>query len=292
MRFAFIDAEKGRHAIPTLCRMLRVSRSGFYAWRSRGPSPHAVEDARLGPLVVAAHRLGRGTYGSPRVLDELRHGGERTSRRRVARLMKERGLVGEWKRKWRHPQGEITNDPCQPNKLDRNFRAEAPNRLWAGDITYIKTWEGWLYLAVVIDLFSRRVVGWSMQSTLETDIALSALTMAVGQRLPAPGLLAHTDRGCQYTSGEYQRALRAHGIECSMSRRGNCWDNAAVESFFGNLKKDLVKRRSWPTRDEAAAAIHEHIEVFYNRIRRHSTLGGKSPAQFEALYERTLAEAA
>jgi transposase InsO family protein len=206
--------------------------------------------------------------------------------------MKERGLFGEMRKKWRHPPGSITHDPCEPNKLGREFHAAAPNRCWATDITYIRTWEGWLYLAVVIDLFSRRVVGWSMQSHMQTDIVLSALTMAVGQRLPGPGLLAHSDRGSQYTSGDYRSALRAHGIECSMSGRGNCWDNAVVESFFSSLKKDLVHRRSWPTRSEAAAAIHEYIEVFYNRHRRHSTLNGKSPAVFEALYETTLTEAA
>lgn len=292
MRFAFIDAEKARHSVPLLCRVLRVSRSGYYAWRKRGQSQHALEDSRLGTLVVAAHRLGRGTYGSPRILDELRERGERTSRKRVARLMRERGLAGEIRKKWRHPAGPLTSDPCEPNKLAREFYAAAPNHRWVADITYIRTWEGWLYLAVVLDLFSRRVVGWSMQSHMQTDIVLSALTMAVGQRLPGPGLLAHSDRGSQYTSGDYQNALRAHGIECSMSRRGNCWDNAVVESFFSSLKKDLIHRRAWPTRPEAAAAIHEYIEVFYNRQRRHSTLNGKSPAAFESLYETTLTEAA
>jgi putative transposase len=167
-----------------------------------------------------------------------------------------------------------------------------PNRVWASDITYIRTWEGWLYLAVVIDLFSRRVVGWSMQSHMQTDIVLSALTMAVGQRLPGPGLLQHSDRGSQYTSDDYQRALRAHGIECSMSRRGSCWDNAVVESFFASLKKELIHRRSWPTRSEAEAAIHEYIEVFYNRRRRHSTLDNLSPAKYEALHESKAAQVA
>lgn len=292
MKFDFIEAEKVKHSVPSLCRMLCVSRSGYYASRSRGPSTRALEDARLGTLVVAAHRVGRGSYGSLRVLDELREQGETVGRRRIARLMKERGLAGEMKRKWRHPAGAITTDSCEPNKLDRDFNAPAPNRLWATDITYVRTWEGWLYLAVVIDLFSRRVVGWSMQSHLRTDLVLGALTMAVGQRLPEPGLLAHSDRGSQYTSGSYQSALRAHGIECSMSGRGNCWDNAVVESFFGTLKQELVYRRSWPTRAEAAAAIHEYIEVFYNRRRRHSTLGGKSPAAFEAIYERGISQAA
>ena len=285
MRFAFIGAEKARHSVPTLCRMLGVSRSGYYAWRGRPPSPRALEDARLGTLIVAAHRAARGTYGSPRILADLREAGERTSRKRVARLMKERGLVGEAKKRWRHPSSAPSDAVCAPNTLDRAFDVPAANRVWASDITYVRTWEGWLYLAVVIDLFSRRVVGWSMQLSLHTDIVLSALTMAVGQRLPGPGLLQHSDRGSQYTSDDYQRALRAHGIECSFSGRGNCWDNAVVESFFGTLKRELIYRRSWPTRDEAAAAIHEYIEVFYNRRRRHTTLGGKSPAEYEALGE-------
>jgi putative transposase len=292
MRFAFIGAEKARHSVPMLCRMLRVSPSGYYAWRRRGPSKHALEDSRLGTLVVGAHHDGRGNYGSPRVLDELRAAGERTSRKRVARLMRERGLVGEMRKKWRHPSGAPSDASCVPNTLGRAFDVPVPNRVWASDITYVRTWEGWLYLAVVIDLFSRRVVGWSMQGHMRTDIVLSALTMAVGQHLPSPGLLQHSDRGSQYTSDDYQRALRGHGIQCSMSGRGNCWDNAVVESFFGTLKKELIYRRSWATRQEAAAAIHEYIEVFYNRRRRHSTLGGISPADYEALYKTSLSAAA
>lgn len=290
MRFAFIGAEKARHSVPKLCQMLRVSRSGYYAWCRREPSRRSLEDSRLGTLVVAAHRAGRGTYGSPRILDDLREAGERTSRKRVARLMKERGIVGEMKKRWRHPSSAPTDATCPPNTLNRSFEVAEPNRVWASDITYIRTWEGWLYLAVVIDLFSRRVVGWSMQSHMQTDIVLSALTMAVGQRLPNPGLLQHSDRGSQYTSDDYQRALRAHGIECSMSRKGSCWDNAVVESFFGSLKKELIYRRAWPTRSEAAAAVHEYIEVFYNRRRRHSTLDNVSPAKYEALYESKLAQ--
>ncbi len=292
MRFACIGAEKARHSVPMLCRMLRVSRSGYYAWRRRGPSRRALEDARLGTLIVAAHREGRGTYGSPRILDDLREAGERVGRKRVARLMKERDLVGEMKKRWRHPSAAPSDAVCAPNTLDRAFNVAEPNRVWASDITYVRTYEGWLYLAVVIDLFSRRVVGWSIQSSLHTDIVLSALTMAVGQRLPEPGLLQHSDRGTQYTSDDYQRALRSHGIECSFSGRGNCWDNAVVESFFGTLKRELIHRRGWPTRREAAEAIHEYIEVFYNRRRRHTTLGGKPPAVFEALAERQLSQAA
>ena len=292
MRFAFIRSEKARHSVPMLCRLLQVSKSGYYAWCKREPSRRQLEDARLGTLIVAAHREGRGAYGSPRVLRELRAKGERTSRKRIARLMSDRGLVGQPQKRWRHPSSEPTTAPCLPNVLERGFTVAAPNRVWASDITYVRTWEGWLYLAVVIDLFSRRVVGWSMQSHMRTDLVLDALAMAVGQRLPGPGLLQHSDRGSQYTSDDYQRALRDHGIQCSMSGKGNCWDNAVVESFFGTLKRELLHRRTWPSRREAAAAIHEYIEVFYNRRRLHSTLGYRSPAAYEGLYETQVTQAA
>ena len=292
MRFAFIRSENARHSVLMLCRLLRVSKSGYYAWLKRGPSKRSLRDAYLGTMIAAFHVASRGTYGSPRILKDLREAKERTSRKRVARLMRERSLVGEAPKQWRHPAGVATNDPCPPNTLDRKFNVLAPNQAWAGDITYIRTWEGWLYLAVVIDLFSRRVVGWSMQSNMQTDIVLQALTMAVGQRLPGPGLLAHSDRGSQYTSDDYQRALRDHGIVCSMSGRGDCWDNAAVESFFATLKRELIYRRTWPTRNEAAMAIHEYIEVFYNRQRRHSTLDYASPADYERAHQEPVAQAA
>lgn len=179
-----------------------------------------------------------------------------------------------------------------PNTLDRGFTVGLPNQVWASDITYIRTWEGWLYLAVVIDLFSRRVVGWSMQNHMRTDLVPFALTMAIGQRLPDPGLLQHSDRGSQYTSDDYQRALRSHGIECSMSGRGNWWDNAVVESFLGTRKQELVYRRAWPTRQEAAAAIHEYIEVFYNRRHLHSTLDYRTPAEYESIHKKQMTQAA
>ena len=292
MRFAFIGAEKARHSVPMLCRVMRVSKSGYYAWKKRDPSKHALEDSRLGTLVVAAHQSGRGTYGSPRVLRVLRAQGERPSRKRVARLLRERGLSGTPQKRWRHPQGDATTSPTLPNVLGRKFTVAAPNMVWVMDITYVRTWEGWLYLAVVIDLFSRRVVGWSMQHHMRTDIVLDALTLAVGQRIPGPGLMSHSDRGSQYTSDDYQAALRDHGITCSMSGKGNCWDNAVVESFFGTLKNELVYRRSWSSRAEAAAAIHEYIEVFYNRTRLHSTLDYKTPAQYENIYATARSEAA
>jgi transposase InsO family protein len=280
MRFAFIDAEKARHKVTVLCRVLRVSRSGYYASRRRPLSRRACEDARLAALVVRAFRAGRGAYGSPKVLDDLREQGERVSRKRVARLMRERLLFGQIRRRWRNAAATIGLGLAEPNRLERRFDVKGPNQTWATDITYVRTWEGWIYLAVVIDLYSRRVVGWAIRDHLRTELVADALVMAVGNRVPEPGLLHHSDQGSQYGSDDYRRLLAAHGITCSMSRRGNCWDNAVVESFFATLKRELIYRRSWPTRDEAIASIEEWID-FYNRDRRHSYLGSKSPEDYE-----------
>lgn len=292
MRFAFIRAEKALYGIARLCRTLRVSKSGYHAWNNRGVSRRALRDAELASRVVQFHRASRGTYGSPRILRDFREVGERVGRKRIARLMHERGISGQFKRVWRHPGAAPTDATCEPNVLDRNFNVPNPNRVWATDITYVRTWEGWLYLAVVIDLFSRRVVGWSMQSHMRSEIVLSALAMALGQRLVDQELLAHSDRGAQYTSDDYQRMLREHGITCSMSGRGECYDNAVVESFFGTLKQELIYRRAWATRREAASSIHEYIEVFYNRRRRHSHLGYVSPEQYEKNFEQSKSQAA
>ena len=280
MKFAFVDAEKARHSVSDLCRALEVSRSGYYASQHRGLSRHALEDARLAAMVTAAFRLGRGAYGSPRVLKELREHGARTSRKRVARLMRERMLFGHIRKRWSRA---LTGEPgsAEPNRLERRFDVEAPNRAWGTDITYVRTWEGWLYLAVVVDLFSRRIVGWAIRDHLRTELVADALVMAIGKRLPEPGLLHHSDQGCQYGSDDYRRLLAAHGIACSMSRRGNCWDNAVVESFFATLKRELIYRHSWTSRAEASSAIHEWIENFYNRERRHSYLGFRSPEDYE-----------
>ena len=283
MKFGFIDAEKAHHHVRDLCRNLRVSRSGYYAWKTRPLSRHACEDARIAALVVSAFRAGRGAYGAPRVFKELRERGERTSKKRVARLMRERLLFGQIRRKWRSAAATIQAGHAEPNRLDREFETVRPNRKWATDISYVRTWEGWVYLAVVIDLFSRRVVGWSVRDHLRTELVSEALVMAIGRRVPEPGLLHHSDQGSQYGSDDYRRLLSAHGITCSMSRRGNCWDNAVVESFFATLKRELVYRRSWPTRDEAIASLNEWID-FYNRERRHSFLGFRSPEEYEQTY--------
>lgn len=281
MRFAFIDSEKAAYPLRLLCRVLRVSKSGYYAWLRRDPSDRALEDEKIRPKVVEAFELGRGAYGSIRIRRELVDQGFEIGRRRVARLMAEMGLSGLPARKFQTTTDSNHDKPVAANVLDRDFKATRPNEKWVTDITYIWTAEGWLYLATMIDLYSRRVVGWSTGESLETSLCLKALSMALGHRKKIKGLTHHSDRGVQYASEDYQEALKARGIECSMSRRANCWDNAVAESFFGTLKTELIYRRPWLTRESAREAIGEYIEVFYNRIRRHSTIGYVSPAKFE-----------
>lgn len=283
MRFVFIDAEKASYPIRILCRVLQVSRSGYYAWRTRMPSARDLEDERLRPKVVEAFKTGRGTYGSPRVHAELLDQGFEVGRKRIARLMREMGLQGVSPRKFRVTTDSDHDHPMAKNVLDRDFEASRPNEKWVTDITYIWTGEGWLYLAIVMDLFSRLVVGWSTADHLETSLCLEALDRALGQRVGVKGLIHHSDRGVQYASDRYRKTLAGRRIECSMSRRGNCWDNAVAESFFGTLKTELIYRRPWSTREEAREAIGEYIELFYNRIRRHSTIGDMSPAKFEEM---------
>ncbi len=281
MRFRFIDAEKATFPISVLCRVMRVSRSGYYAWRCRPPSQRARLDARLAQHIERSHRDSRGTYGSPRVLRDLRDEGLYVSRKRVARIMRQLGIQGCQPRRYRTTTESNHDRPVAPNHLDRNFAATAPNQKWATDITYVRTWRGWLYCAVVIDLYSRRVVGWATAPHLRTELVLDALHRALGRRLPGTDLVHHSDRGCQYASRDYQATLAEHGITCSMSRRGNCYDNAVVESFFATLKNELLYRRAWPTHEEATLAIADYIELFYNSRRRHSTLGYQSPLSFE-----------
>jgi len=292
MRFAFIDVEKASYPMRILCRVLRVSRSGFYAWLARKPSARDLEDEQLRPKVVEAFKTGRGTYGSPRVRDELVDQGFEIGRKRVARLMRELGLRGVSPRKFRVTTNSDHGHPIADNVLNRNFEATRPNEKWATDITYVWTREGWLYLAVVMDLYSRRIVGWSTADHLKTELCLDALQMALQHRTGIENLMHHSDRGCQYASDRYQAVLDAQGIECSMSRRANCWDNAVAESFFGTLKNELIYRRPWQAREQVRGAIGEYIEIFYNRIRRHSTIGGVSPARFEEMAQAKEAWAA
>jgi transposase InsO family protein len=269
-----------------MCRVLGVSRSGYYTWVKREPSQHASTDARLRVEVRAAHRASRGIYGAPRVHQELREDGVRCARKRVARLMREEGLRSKVARRFRPATTDSSHShPIAPNTLNRRFSVkEIPgvDQRWAGDITYLPTGEGWLFLAVVLDLKSRRVVGWSMGTTLESELAQSALHMALKARRPDAGLLHHSDRGVQYAAGDYRDVLARHGIEASMSRRGNCWDNAVVESFFASLEKELITGADWQSRSQARVDVFEWIEVWYNRRRRHSSLGYLSPVEYEA----------
>jgi transposase InsO family protein len=284
MRFAFIRAHASEHTITTMCRVLGVSKAGYYAWGKRPPSARARTDQQLAVEIRAIHRRSRGTYGSPRVHAELQAQGRRVGEKRVARVMRLEGVRAKRRRAFRVTTDSRHGQPVAPNVLDRQFAVEqvgTPDRVWAGDITYVATREGWLYLAVVLDLASRRVVGWAMRHTLERGLALDALRMALGQRQPAAGVLHHSDRGSQYASGEYQALLTQHGMTCSMSRKGDCWDNAVVESFFATLKAEVVDAADWATREEARAALFEYIEVWYNRQRRHSSLGYRSPVQYE-----------
>ena len=265
-----------------MCRVLGVSRSGYYASRSRPPSEAKTENEKLTTVIRKIHRESRGTYGSPRVHAELRSRGQVVNRKRIARLMSENGIHGQRPRRLRRTTDSEHSLPVAANDLDRRFDVRSPNTVWASDITYVPTLQGWLYLAVVVDLHSRRVVGWSMADHMRTELVEAALSMAIGNRVPPTELVHHSDRGSQYASFRYQKLLESHGMRCSMSRRGNCYDNAVVESFFGTLKTELVHRSTWSTRDEARAAIHDYIELFYNRKRRHSALGYVSPAEYEA----------
>jgi putative transposase len=293
--YQFIAAGEGHHPVALSCRVLGVSRAGYYAWRGRGPSARARADAELTAVIHRLHAESRGTYGAPRIQADLRGEGRRHGRKRVARLMRQAGLAGCHRRR-RRPRTTVA-DPAAapaPNRVQRDFTPPAPDRLWLADITYVPTEEGWLYLAAVLDAFSRRVVGWAMTDHLRTELVLDALELALRQRRPAAGLVHHSDRGCQYSALAFGRRLAESGLVPSMSRTGNCWDNAVAESFFATLKRELVDRPdrpAWPTRAAARQAIFEYVEVFYNRQRRHSTLHYLSPAAYEAAHQAATAAA-
>jgi transposase InsO family protein len=281
VRFAFIDAQKAFHSVAVLCDVLAVSRSGYYAWSARPDSARSKEDARLAVDIVAIHRRSRRSYGSPRIHRELRERGQRVGRKRIARLMKQRGIAARRKKRFRATTDSKHSFPVAHNLLARDFTASAPNLAWVTDITYIPTHEGWLYLAAILDLFSRRVVGWAMSDRIDRQLTLDALQMALRARTPSSGLLHHSDRGSQYASDDYQKALGELGIRCSMSRKGDCWDNAVAESFFATLKVELVNEADFPTREAARTAIADYIDDFYNLERRHSHNGYVSPVMFE-----------
>ncbi len=277
-----IEACKDEYPVALMCRQLDVSKSGFYAWRSRPESARSKENNVLVAEIERLHEASRKTYGSPRIHADLEEEGFEVSRNRVARLMRENGIRAKGKRRFRKTTDSEHDHPVAPNVLGRDFEVEAPNKVWAGDITYLWTSEGWMYLAVILDLFSRKVVGWALADHMRTDLVLEALLKALRDRLPGDDLTHHSDRGSQYASDDYRAALDAHGIECSMSRKGDCWDNAVVESFFGTLKTELDAEDHWKRRAEARYDVFEYIEVFYNRQRRHSYLSHVSPARYEA----------
>ena len=282
MRFAFIAKHRAAWQTKLMCATLGVSRGGFYEWRKRAPSTRARANEQLLSRIRSSFEQSRHTYGSPRVWRDLRDWGYGCSVHRVARLMRGAGLRGRNRR--RHlPRdvGERIEAAIAPNLLDRQFAAPQPNTRWVADFTYVPTAEGWLYVAVVLDLYSRRAVGWSMSGTMDSQLVIDALLMAIWRRGSPREFLHHSDQGSQYTSDDFQRLLAAHGVTCSMSRRGDCWDNSAMEAFFSTLKVECVNRRRYRSRDEARADLFDYIERFYNPVRRHSTIGGVSPMQFE-----------
>jgi putative transposase len=280
VKFAFI-AQEVAFPVDTMCSVLGVTRSGFYAWRKRPKPARVTADAQLAVAVAAVHQRSRKVYGSPRVHEELKAQGVRVGRKRVERLMRENGIEGRRKRRFKRTTDSKHNGPIAPNLLARDFTETEPNRGWVTDVTAIATDEGWLYLAVMLDLFSRRVVGWATSSSNDTILALAALQMALVARKPPPGLVHHSDRGSPYASADYRAKLRAHRVRRSMSRKGDCWDNAVAESFFATLRAELVDREHYAARYQAELSIGDYIDNFYNVERRHSYLDYLNPIEFE-----------
>ena len=283
MKYAFVKDHRERWPIASICRVLQVTRSGYYAWRARKPSERQVRQERLVVKIRRVHLEHRQVYGSPRVHRVLKGQGERVCRNTVAKLMKREKIRPRTRRRFvprtTDPRHE---NPIAPNRLERDFAASAPNQKWVADITYVATTQGWLYLAGVLDCHSRKVIGWSMSESMPTDLISDALKMAILRRSPEGALLHHSDRGCQYASRDYRRLLERNGITASMSGKGDCYDNAMIESFWATLKTELVHHQHYATREQAKASIFEYIEVFYNRKRLHSALGYQSPEAFEA----------
>jgi len=289
MRYLCIDRCRDQYPIRMMCRVLKVSKSGYYAWRDRPESNRAKTDRELTQVIRRLHADSQGVYGSPRIREDLKDEGYHCGRHKVARLMRSDGLRGCPKRRFKVTTQRDPSHPVAKNLLAQDFATDAPNQCWASDITYLATNQGWLFLAIVMDLYSRRIVGWSMSRWINRHLVIDALRMAIDARQPKGALIHHSDRGAQYTSDDFRVELDRHGIQCSMSGRGNCYDNAVVESFFGLLKRERVNRVRYRTRDEAKADVFDYIEVFYNRKRRHGYLGNISPAAFEkqtsGLYE-------
>lgn len=280
MKYRFINEHRHEHKVATMCRVLEVGRAGFYQWLHQPLSDRAIEDQRLLIKIKESYIASGGVYGSRRVFADLREAGESCGKHRVAKIMKANKIKAiRGYKKPRHVAGRPSI--IAPNRLNREFTVNRPDSAWVTDITYLRTWQGWLYLAVVIDLHSRKVVGWSMKPTLARELVLDALLMAIWRRKPQRTVIVHSDQGSQYGSDDWQRFCRSHNLEPSMSRRGNCWDNAVAESFFSSLKKERIRKRVYKTRDLARADVFDYIEVFYNKTRRHSHLGDVSPEAFE-----------
>ncbi len=280
--YEFIKSQRAKYSVQALCRVLNVAPSGYYEWLKQPLSNRAQEDARLLRLIRASYTESQGIYGAPRVFLDLREAGETCSKHRVARLMREqklRALHGYRTRRWSVGKPAV----LIPNLLQRQFTVSTPNKAWVTDITYIRTWQGWLYLAVVMDLFSRKIIGWSTGPTIHREIVLDAVLMAVRRRRPR-GTLIHSDQGSQYGSDAWRRFCRSNHLQPSMSRKGNCWDNAVVESFFSSLKKERIKKQIYKNRALALADVADYIDTFYNRTRRHGHLAGVSPEQFETAH--------
>jgi putative transposase len=292
--FSFIDVERASHSIPLMCRVLRVSRSGYYAWRERMPSSREREDTVLTERIRQVHHDSRGVYGAPRIHAKLRSEGVRVGNKRVARLMREEGLEGCHRRRKKRPRTTQRDPRAVPAEdlVERKFVPEAANKLWVADISYVPTWEGFDYLAFILDAYSRRLVGWAMADHLRAELVTDALGMALWRRDPAPGLIHHSDRGSQYTSISLAQKLEEAGIVPSMGSVADPYDNALAESFVATLKRELLDGRSWPTREEVRTAMFEFFEVFYNRVRRHSSLGYLSPAEYEAATIEAIKEVA
>jgi putative transposase len=290
--FRFISVEKANHAVSLLCRVLEVSRSGFYAWLGREPSPRALKDERILARIRKIHKDSRKTYGSPRVQAMLARSDVHVGRKRVARLMRQAGICGLVRRRKGRTTIRVPGVATAPDQVRREWNPAGPNRLWVADITYCRSWEGWLYLAAVIDCHSRKVVGWSLRNDLQAELVTEAVKMAVSRRRPGGGLVHHSDRGSQYVSLAFGERCKEAGIDLSMTEGGSPLDNSVAESFFSTLKRELVDRYSWPTRADLRVAIFEWIEVFYNRQRLHTTLGNYAPEEFENLSLNQLKEAA
>ena len=281
MKYAWIDSQRDQYPLPTLCTTLSVSLSGYQAWKRGGtPNRKRLTDAQLLLLIQSIHAEVKGAYGSPRMAREIRDRGYPAGKDRVERLMKAHHIRARHKRRFKATTDSKHSLPVAPNLLNRNFTPSAPNQVWTADLTYIWTAEGWLYLAVVLDLFNREVVGWSLKPRMTADIVIDALAMAWFRRRPAPGVIHHSDRGSQYASHAFQARLKEYGMTCSMSRKGNCWDNAPTESFFNSFKNERVHGTRYATRAEAIADAFDYIEPFYNRKRKHSTLGYASPQAY------------